>query len=75
MTFNARKAHLQGADMFHRFAVGGGGESLVRAGFPADRFILVFERGGEKRALDATQMTYHHIAQGDLAGHPYAVTF
>lgn len=75
MTFQTRKAHLQGADMFHRFTACGEGEALDRSGLAPDHFLLVFERGGRKMALDARQMTYHHVAQGELSGEPYVVTF
>ena len=75
MTFQFRKAHLQGADMFRRFTVRGDGQPLAEAKLAGDHFLLVFERGGERMALDATQMTYHHVAQGELAKEPYVVTF
>jgi hypothetical protein len=75
MEFDARRAHLTGADMFQRFRVPDGGEPLARAGLAADRFVLLFERAGQLRALDAVQMTYHHVAQGMLAEKPYLVTF
>jgi hypothetical protein len=75
MSFDPRKAHLQGADMFRRFRVPPHGEPLARAGLSGGRFLLIFERGGRRHALDATQMTYHHVAQGMLAGEPFVVTF
>ena len=37
--------------------------------------LLVFERGNERRTLLVTEMSYHHIAQGELAGEPYLVSF
>lgn len=37
--------------------------------------LLVFERSGERRAVVARQMAYHHTVQGDLAGEPYLVSF
>ena len=40
-----------------------------------DEELLVFERGGQARALLLRQMSYHHVAQGELAGEPYLVTF
>ncbi|MBC8405300.1 MAG: hypothetical protein H8E15_08750 [Planctomycetes bacterium] len=40
-----------------------------------DVAILIFERGRQRRGLLARQMSYHHVAQGDLAGEPYVVTF
>jgi hypothetical protein len=75
MHFDPRQAHLHGADMFRRFRVPPHAESLAHARLAEEHFVLVFERGGERRALDATQMTYHHVAQGELAGEPFVVTF
>ena len=40
-----------------------------------DEELLVFERSGQARALLVRQMAYHHVAQGELAGEPYLVTF
>lgn len=40
-----------------------------------DDVVLVLERGGHRRGLLARQMGYHHVAQGELAGEPYLVTF
>lgn len=40
-----------------------------------DTPILVFEAGGETLALVTSQMTYHHVAQGEMAGEPWMVTF
>ncbi len=37
--------------------------------------IVVFEAGGETLALVTSQMSYHHVAQGDRAGEPWMVTF
>ena len=37
--------------------------------------LIIFERAGEKRALLARQMAYHHVAQGELAGKPFLITF
>ena len=37
--------------------------------------LLVFERGGARNALIARQMAYHHIAQGEVNGIPYLVSF
>lgn len=44
---------------------------LVREETP----ILVFERAGRRLALSTEQMTYHHVAQGELAGEPWLVSF
>lgn len=40
-----------------------------------DEELMVFERGGQSRAVLLRQMSYHHVAQGQLAGEPYLVTF
>lgn len=37
--------------------------------------VLVFEVGGETLVLVTSQMSYHHVAQGDLKGEPWMVTF
>ena len=42
-----------------------------------DEQVLVLEPGESRPPLVfiTSQMTYHHIAQGELAGVPFAVTF
>jgi len=40
-----------------------------------DTPVLVFEAGGETLVLVSSQMSYHHVAQGDMAGEPWMVTF
>jgi hypothetical protein len=37
--------------------------------------ILVFEAGGRTLSLVSSQMAYHHVAQGEMAGEPWMVTF
>ena len=75
MVFDAKRARLSKADLFPRFRVEGDGESLAQANLPADTMLLVFERGGERRALLLRHMMWHHVAQGELAGEPYAISF
>ncbi|GGE07408.1 hypothetical protein GCM10011571_05830 [Marinithermofilum abyssi] len=41
---------------------------------PTDE-VLVVERGGHRLAFSLYQMTYHHVAQGELAGQPYILAF
>jgi hypothetical protein len=48
---------------------------LREAGLREETELLVFERGGLRRALVLQQMAYHHLAQGELAGRPYLVSF
>ncbi|HEX2698285.1 MAG TPA: DUF3179 domain-containing (seleno)protein, partial [Anaerolineales bacterium] len=40
-----------------------------------DLELIVFTQGGKTRALVAREMAYHHIAQGELNGQPYMVSF
>ena len=46
-------------------------EGLVRDETP----LLVMEVGGHRLALLTMQMSYHHVAQGKMAGEPWLVTF
>ena len=60
---------------FQPFIVSPRGQSLAAANLNADTEILLIERGHERRALLATEMAYHHVAQGELAGERYLVSF
>ncbi len=40
-----------------------------------DTPVLVFEAGGQTLVLVTSQMSYHHVAQGDMRGEPWMVTF
>ncbi len=75
MTFDASRASLKSPDFFRRFRVSGNGKPLGNAGLKPQTQLLVFERGGKRRALLRHQMIYHHVAQGELAGEPYLITF
>ena len=47
-----------------------------RAGSVADDTpVLVFEAGGATLVLVSNQMAYHHVAQGEMNGEPWMVTF
>ncbi len=48
---------------------------LRRGDVSNDTPVLVFEAGGQTLALVTSQMSYHHVAQGDMAGEPWMVTF
>lgn len=51
-------------------------DDAVRSGeVDADDPVLVFEAGGETLTLISSQMSYHHVAQGEMAGEPWMVTF
>ena len=75
MVFERKKALLRKPDLFRRFLPESSGILLKDAQLPEQEGVLVFERGGERRGLLTRQMVYHHVAQGELAGLPYVVTF
>ena len=51
------------------------GAALKRGEVRGDQRLLVAEIGSQVLALDLHQMGYHHVAQGELAGEPWLVTF
>lgn len=61
--------------MFQRFRVPGEAEPLQSARLSADTELIVFARGDASRALLLAEMAYHHLAQGELGGEPYLVSF
>jgi hypothetical protein len=73
--FEAGRALLKDPDMFQRFRVPDGGEPLGQAGLAPDADLIVVRRGGLSRAFLVSEMAYHHVGQGVLAGEPYLVTF
>lgn len=60
---------------FKPFIVPSHGFSLRQAKLNPDEELIAIERGGEYRGLLAREMAYHHVAQGELAGEPYLVSF
>ncbi len=74
-SFDAARARLKEPDMFERYRVPDRGEPLREAGLSDDTDVMLVERGGETRAFLINQLTYHHLAQGKLAGEPYMVSF
>jgi hypothetical protein len=75
MVFDAGRAILKDPDMFQRFRAPAEGTPLPEAGLAPEDQLIVFERGGERRALELHRMAYHHLAQGELAGKPYLISF
>ena len=73
--FDPERADFSGPDMFQRFEVPDEGELLRDVGLNGDDVIIIVERKGERRALLVKQLAYHHLAQGELAGEPYLVSF
>ncbi len=72
--FEPGRLHKQ-PDLFSRFEVSGDGVSVGAVKLPGSAELIVFERQGERRALLVQEMVYHHLAQGELAGEPYIVSF
>jgi hypothetical protein len=60
---------------FEPFQVPAQGASLSGLNLPPDLELITFTRGGSTRALVAREMAFHHVAQGDLGGQPYIVSF
>jgi hypothetical protein len=48
---------------------------LARGDVDQDTPMLQFRAGGRTLALVSSQMSYHHVAQGEMAGEPWMVTF
>ena len=74
LAFDPNRLHKQ-PDLFSRFAVSDDGAPINAAKLPSSAELIVFERQGERRALLVQEMVYHHLAQGELAGEPYIVSF
>ena len=51
-------------------------EGVLRRGdLDDDTPMLVFRTADRTMALVSSQMSYHHVAQGEMAGEPWMVTF
>ena len=72
--FDPSRALLRSPDYFQRFRTEHA-RQVPASRLPAQTPLLVFERGGESRGLLTHQMVYHHVAQGELKGIPYLVSF
>lgn len=75
MAFDVERAKLSGPDYFPRFRVQGPGVPLASSGLTPREHVLVVDRPGGRLALSLAQMTFHHVAQGEIAGEPYLVAF
>lgn len=76
--FNPTRAYLPEEDDFPRFNVKDS-KPLDRATrerkIGADDDVLILTRNNQRLAFSILQMSYHHVAQGELAGQPYLVAF
>ncbi len=60
---------------FQPLQVPADGTLLSGLGLPPDLELIILTRGRSARALIAREMAYHHVAQGELNGEPYMVSF
>ncbi|MCP4197770.1 MAG: DUF3179 domain-containing protein [Proteobacteria bacterium] len=75
MEFDAKRAQLAGKEVFKPFRPNDNGVPIEDTNLKPGTKLVVFERGAERRALLFKEMVYHHVAQGELDGEPYVVTF
>lgn len=76
--FDGSHAQLSEKDMFQPFEVMATqplGEAIASGEVRGDKPVLIIVREVGVLVLLAQQMTYHHVAQGDLAGEPWLVSF
>jgi hypothetical protein len=76
--FDISRAALNDSTVFAPFVVTGSvplRDAVAAGAVDADTHVLVFEAGGARLALVTAQMAYHHVAQGDIAGEPWMVSF
>jgi len=50
-------------------------DALAAGTVESDTRLLVMEHAAGRLALLTDQMAYHHVAQGDIAGEPWMVSF
>lgn len=76
--FDARRALLVRANIFAPFYVSymvSLPDALTRGLVGRDAPVLVVERDAGATVLLVRQLTYHHVAQGEIDGEPWMVSF
>ncbi len=76
--FDKRRALLVHRDIFAPYRVTSTSllrDALSRGDLPEDAPVIVVERGAATLVLLTRQLFYHHVAQGELAGEPWMVSF
>ena len=76
--FDVNRAMLRDGSRFTPFLVEESqllSEALDQGVVDHDTRILVVERGGRRLALVTREMMFHHVAQGEMAGEPWMVSF
>ncbi len=75
MSIDRKNAFIFKKWLFNPFQVPKKGESLKNMNLPNDFELIFAERNGERRAFSMRELAYHHIAQGELGGEPFLVSF
>ncbi len=77
-SFDPDRAMLGERPMFDAFSVSETrslADALKDGAVQRETPLMVMQREGATFALITTQMAYHHVAQGNLMGEPWLVTF
>ncbi len=77
-TFDASRAVLKTEDMFKPLSVQQTTAlqtALEQGKVKADTDLLLLNHPATPLALVKSEMAYHHVAQGDMAGEPWLVSF
>ncbi len=76
--FEVERAYLADETLFVPFLVEGTeplAEALRDGVVEEETSLLVMEHPAGRLALVTDQMAYHHVAQGDISGEPWMVSF
>lgn len=76
--FDLGRAAINDTTVFAPFVVAGTArlrDALDDHTVDEDTPVLVFDTRAGPLALITSQMTYHHVAQGEIAGEPWMVSF
>ncbi len=76
--FDINRARVGAGSRFEPFRVGQTQslrQALAAGVVASDTRLLVMEHAAGRLALLTDQMAYHHVAQGDIAGEPWMVSF
>jgi hypothetical protein len=76
--FDGQRALLLRWDIFPPFYVQATRslrDALADGDLRGDALALVVERGAASLVLLTGQLAYHHVAQGEIAGEPWMVSF
>ena len=75
MSFDAERAFLRGPDQFPRFVAPKDGTPVDAVELDGETMLAVIEEAGVVRAFLLSELAHHHMAQGEISGQPYLVTF